>query len=301
MLLANVSISYHGLRVDPIALLALATSGLRAAWHAYQHRQSEHWPTSYGTCKLTEVTSKNDKFRLQLQYSYNVPGERFTLGGTFEKDFNTEDEAQRWTEALREQTIPVRYNPAKPASSVLWDSELENVVAGNPVSSKPTALSHHPLESWERMFFPGLILLSATGLVVSLVIHIAALAGTALVSMVGFFTLHAASILLFFPAVKASTQQGRPQSLTVAIKSWPEWLRIPAYVFFYYAILNFFLCVVFFLMQEPGYDSFQDATPTPQVIRWFSGHWMLFFLVSASMMYMRLRRGAADEVSAVNA
>ncbi|MBZ5665154.1 MAG: DUF3592 domain-containing protein [Acidobacteriia bacterium] len=273
----------------------MTTAGARAAWHAYQHRRSEHWTTSYGTCTLTEVTSKNDSFRVRLLYSYNVPGERYALAGEFEKDFNDEDEARQWAEGLREQTIPVRYNPGKPATSVLWDSELANVVAGNPVLSKPTPPSHQPLESWERMFFPGLIVLSATGLAVSLAVHVAAIAGVALVSTLGFFALHAACIVLFFPAAKGTNQQGHSQSLDVAIKSWPEWVRISTYFFFYYAIFNFLLCLALFFMKEPGYGGFENGAPSPELIRWFSGHWMLFFVASSAMMYMRLRSGADGE------
>jgi hypothetical protein len=295
MFSSHFFISYHGVRIDPFAVVTMATAGATALWHAYQHRRSEHWPTSYGTCTLAEVTRKDDSFRLRLLYSYNVTGERFAFDGEFEKEFSDEDEARQWSEGLREQTIPVRYNPNKPVTSVLWDSELANVVSGNPILSKTTSPSHQQLESWERVSFPALIVLSATGLAVSLAVHVAAIAGVRLVSTLGFFALHAACIVLFFPAAKGANQQGHSQSLDVTMKSWPEWVRISAYLFFYYAIFNFLLCLALSFMKEPGYGGFENGAPSPQLIRWFSGHWMLFFSATGTMMYMRLRSGAEGE------
>jgi len=292
--MSSVSITFHGIRIDPITTVALIVAGVKAAWHAYLHRISEHWPAVYGTCTLAEVSGKNDNFHLRLLYSYNAPGERYADSGEFQKDFTDEDEAQTWADALREKTIPVRYNPTKPGKSVLWDSELEAIVEGSPVLSKPAPLSHQPLESWERALFPALMILTACAFVVSLVVHASAIAGSALVGSPGFFGLHVASILLFFPAAKAANRQGRCQSLEVIVKSWPEWLRIPAYLFFYYTIFNFALCFILLLFKEPGYSGIVNGGPSPHVIRWFSGHWMIFFLAEFGLMYSRLRSGSVE-------
>jgi hypothetical protein len=292
--MASVSINFHGIRIDPIATVAILVAGVKAAWHAYLHRLSQHWPTVYGTCTLAEVSGKNDNFHLRLLYSYNAPGERYADSGESQKDFSGEDEAQAWAEALREKTIPVRYNPTKPGKSVLWDSELEAIVEGSPVVSNPASISHQPVESWERSLFPALMILTACAFIVSLVVHVSATAGIALVGNPGFFGLHAASILLFFPAAKAANRQGRCQSLDVIVKSWPKWLRIPAYLFFYYTIFNFALCFVLLLLKEPGYSGIVNGGPSPHVIRWFSGHWMIFFLAEFGIMYTRLRSGSGD-------
>jgi hypothetical protein len=292
--MASVSIGFHGIRIDPIALVALIVAGAKAAHHAYLHRLSEHWPTVYGTCTLADVNAKRDNFHLRLLYSYNAPGERYADNGEFQKDFSDEEEAQAWTEALRDKTIPVRYSPAKPAKSVLWDSELEALVRGNSVLSNPDPTTHLPLESWESALFPALMILTACGFVVSLAVHVSAIAGIALVRNPGFFGLHVASILLFIPAAKAANRQRRSQSLDVIVKSWPEWLRIPVYLFFYYAIFNFALGFILLLLQQPGYSGIENGGPSARVIRLFSGHWMIFFLVEFGMMHTRVRSGNAE-------
>ena len=78
------------------------------------------------------------------------------------------------------------------------------------------------------------------------------------------------------------------------MKSWPEWLRIPAYLFFYYTIFNFALCFILLLFKEPGYSGIVNGGPSPHVIRWFSGHWMIFFLAEFGLMYSRLRSGSVE-------
>ena len=268
-------------------------------WHAYLHRRSEHWPSVYGTCTLAGVNKDNDRFDLKVLYSYHAPGERYADAGEFHKDFTDEVEAGRWADGLTEKAIPVRYNPTKSGQSILWDSELEGVVNGDPALSVAAAANYQPLESWEHRFLPSLLLVSGCGFVVSLAAHVLAIAGFAMVGKAGLIGLQAASIVICFPAAAAVNRQTHTQTPSLFIKSWPEWLRVATYLFFYYAILNFALCAVVDALQEPGGEGLDGGGVSPLMIRWFSAIWMLFFIAAFGVFYSRLRSGARNGDAAV--
>jgi hypothetical protein len=111
-----------------LASISFALSGLAKAYRVSKRRQSETWSTSYGLVTKATVHEMKHESLLRISYSYPVPEEPYPIPSEFEMDFPSSDEAGMWAEALSGKTIPVRFNPANPWKSVLWDSDLRAVV-----------------------------------------------------------------------------------------------------------------------------------------------------------------------------
>ena len=129
---------------------------------------------------------------------------------------------------------------------------------------------------------PGLPLLAAaagTGLVLSVVAHVAAIRGLPQPLGESTMMLHAASLLALAAAAFAS--RGLPADVEPKRRGLAFWSALPAWarrtiqVLFAYVFLNIVLChgdgaggII-----KPRFGE----EPPPAVVRSFSGHWMFFF------------------------
>jgi len=118
--------------------------------------------------------------------------------------------------------------------------------------------------------------LSAIGFILSVAAHICAIEGWSLPGGKAVWALHIGIFAVWIPTVLVSirSSQGdkRKDFWKIALIGCPKWIRQALYVIFGYAILNFiyFMATTVNRPQPPG-----DAPP--QVIRGFSGHWMVFY------------------------
>jgi hypothetical protein len=129
------------------------------------------------------------------------------------------------------------------------------------------------------------MLLSAAGLVLSVVAHIASLAGIALPhGGLIFWALHIGIFAVWLPTVLVATRItgdiNRKDFWKVVLSGCPTWMRQTLYVLFAYAILNF----IWSIFTSNG-SSQPQGDPSPSVFRGFSGHWMVFYGAAFATLY----------------
>lgn len=98
------------------------------------------------------------------------------------------------------------------------------------------------------------------------------------------WALHIGIFVVWFPTVfvgyRFTRGVSRKDFWKIALIGCPKWMRQAVYVIFGYGILNF----IYFMattMNQP--QSHGDAPP--EVIRGFSGHWMIFYSVAFATLY----------------
>lgn len=132
--------------------------------------------------------------------------------------------------------------------------------------------------------------LAALGLALSLIVHIALLFGLPLTLPFNAMSLHTGIFVVWIPAMivayPAIRDVPRRDQWRAMLRGCPDWLRYLTYGFFAYAIINFFL---FFI------SDFNVATPTVgetpgNVVRGFSGHWMVFYCTAVAIFYGAIQR-----------
>ena len=120
------------------------------------------------------------------------------------------------------------------------------------------------------------IILSAIGLVLSIVAHLASLVGLPIPGGKFVWSLHIGIFVVWFPAIIVAhrASRGRPQRKlwTNVLSGLPSWVRYAVYTLFAYAMLNFLL-----FLDTTGSAPQPEGDAPPAVIRGFSGHWMLFY------------------------
>ena len=100
-------------------------------WRKRREVRAQNWPVSYGRITKAAVFHRKNEITLTLSYYYPVADEPYPIPAEFEKQFYSSEQAQAWADALNDQMIPVRVNPANSWKSVLMDSELESVMRAN--------------------------------------------------------------------------------------------------------------------------------------------------------------------------
>ena len=99
------------------------------------------------------------------------------------------------------------------------------------------------------------IVLSATGLLLSIATHVASLLGLTVPGGGLVWSLHIGIFVVWLPAVLVAYRinRGRPQSelWKNVLSGVPKWMRYAVYVLFAYAIANF---VLFFIFTASGPD-----------------------------------------------
>jgi hypothetical protein len=140
------------------------------------------------------------------------------------------------------------------------------------------------------------LVLSALGLFLSLIAHITALAGLDLHLGNWIFVLHGGIFIVWFPAVILAMRLGRGKTRSpwgFGFASWkqvlagcPPWMTYLLIGLFIYALLNFF----FFMGNVSTHVSLDGQPASTDVIRGFSGHWLVFYSAAFAIAYSAFKR-----------
>lgn len=128
-----------------------------------------------------------------------------------------------------------------------------------------------------------LIVLSATGLLLSITTHVVSLLGLTVPGGALVWSLHIGIFVVWLPAalVVQRINQGRPQSelWKNVLSGCPAWMRYAVYGLFAYAVANF---IWFYAISRSVPEPEGDAPAS--VIRGFSGHWMMFYGAACAIL-----------------
>ncbi len=68
---------------------------------------------------------RNGSFTATLEYSYFVEEYR---SGEYTEVFDSESEADKFVQMMKDQKVPVRYNPGKPDDSLIENEDVEQYI-----------------------------------------------------------------------------------------------------------------------------------------------------------------------------
>ncbi len=143
-----------------------------------------------------------------------------------------------------------------------------------------------------QIFILLLIVYAATGLILSLAVHLLSYTGIQFGGDALFFGLHVGIFPLWLPVVliaqEMTKNSPRKDFWKIAMSGCPVWMKHMASGFFGYAIVNFLL----FMFTPTG--SHGGGTFPPAVLRGFSGHWMAFYSAGLAVMTTAYRRGISS-------
>ena len=135
--------------------------------------------------------------------------------------------------------------------------------------------------------------LAGIGLVLSLAVHVASLAGIALFGGYA-FALHAGIFVVWIPTVIIAQRHTRDfkqkDFWKAALRGCPSWMKWLTYGFFAYAIVNF----AYFFITTAVAGSKHSGPPNAATLRGFSGHWMAFYSAAMSILYSSIRVPSLD-------
>jgi hypothetical protein len=121
-------------------------SSLPGGWFQFgvgsDAKERRGWPTADGRIESVEInkpsfsfTTKHGYYVAELGYSYAVAG---TLNsGRYKREFPTEQEADEFVRDLQDKAVVVHYNPGKPSSSAMLESDIAALLQNRPPSSVP--------------------------------------------------------------------------------------------------------------------------------------------------------------------
>lgn len=135
--------------------------------------------------------------------------------------------------------------------------------------------------------------LAGIGLVLSLAVHLSALAGDALFGNAA-FALHAGVFVVWIPTVIIARRTTRDFNSKdfwkAALRGCPAWMKWLTYGFFAYALVNF----AYFLLTSAIASGHPSRPPQAAMLRGFSGHWMAFYSAAMSVVYSSTRIPSHD-------
>jgi hypothetical protein len=135
--------------------------------------------------------------------------------------------------------------------------------------------------------------LAGVGLILSLAVHVAALAGIPLFGGAA-FALHAGIFVVWIPTVLVAHQRTqdfrRGDFWKAALRGCPTWMKRLTYGFFVYAIVNFGYFFITTAVAGPSHAGPANAA----TLRGFSGHWMAFYSAAMSVLYSSARIPSTD-------
>jgi hypothetical protein len=137
------------------------------------------------------------------------------------------------------------------------------------------------------------MLYAAIGLIASFVVHALTFFGVTLGGNPLFVTLHVAIFPLWFIvvtiAMKTMAGMSRKDSWKAALSGCPAWMRYMTNGFFIYALVNFLIFFLTSMANAP--HGVKLDTPSPEIWRGFSGHWMAFYSAGLAIATTAYRRG----------
>ena len=140
------------------------------------------------------------------------------------------------------------------------------------------------MERTFRLVLVPFIALAAIGFILSVAAHLAAIAGSPIPFGKSVWALRIGIFVVWLPTVLVAYRMtrgaNRKDSWRVVLVGCPRWMRSALYVVFGYAILNF----VLFMATTAGHSQ-QQGDASPEVVRGFSGHWMVFYGAAFATLY----------------
>lgn len=135
-----------------------------------------------------------------------------------------------------------------------------------------------------RLVLLPFIGLAAFGLILSIAAHFAALTGSPIPFGNAVWGLHVGIFVVWLPTVlvgiRLTRGANRKDYWKIAMAGCPRWMRTAVSILFGYAILNF---IIFIVMTATHPQPKGDAPP--EVVRGFSGHWMVFYGAAFATLY----------------
>jgi hypothetical protein len=128
------------------------------------------------------------------------------------------------------------------------------------------------------------ITLAAMGFVLSVAAHVQALRRLPMPGGKAVWALHIGIFVVWLPTVVVAYRftrgATRKDFWKIALIGCPKWMRQALYVIFGYAILNF----IYFMATTVNRPPSRGDAP-PEVVRGFSGHWMVFYGAAFATLY----------------
>lgn len=144
-----------------------------------------------------------------------------------------------------------------------------------------------------RVFLYPFMALAAVGLVLSLLVHIAALAGLPVPGAA--MVLHIAIFVVWIPACFIANRrtQDVPQRdfWKATLRNCPRWMKRIVYALALYTIVNFTIFTVRTIARPQP-----KGNIPPAVVRSLSGHWMAFYAAAFAFLYSQLKAGRPERL-----
>jgi hypothetical protein len=282
-------------------IVMIAAGYIPNLWRLWRQHSAKSWLPVSATIDFTHVDAggflqarrHSEKFRAEINYSYSVGGT--THAGQYSRVFYSADEALEFIRDLRGKSLTAQVSSTKPARSLVFDTEIENLIRARPALSYGHIKTPNPDDTSQSWFTPYLsffVFLAAVGFLLSLWVHVGALLGKIVAPSSFFWGLHVGIFVVFFPAVLIAKQIGmtsnRKDAWKIALRFAPPWMLYVFYVLFPYTFFNFFRG---FFTTATSHHHQGD----PGVTEWrmFSGHWMLFYFCSLALLYSGIRSRTA--------
>lgn len=245
-----------------------------------------HWPTAEGRIEDASVEkssrmSHDGGYQGVLRYSYAANGD--TYAGAYTRQFTSEEEADEYVHDLKGRTVMVSWNPLRPSQSTLQENAIALAQAQRPPAPEPDS-PPQGAPGFETLVLRLLALCGAIGFTISLGVNVAAWMGKVILPQPFFFIMHVGIFPLWFIMIFVLRRNGRTsRDWKRLLRGAPEWTVNFTYILFGYTFLNFAL----FMFAAP-----KKSSGPPQALQWrgFSGHWMLFYFVSAACLYASSNR-----------
>ena len=127
--------------------------------------------------------------------------------------------------------------------------------------------------------------LAAIGFILSVAAHIRAIEGLPMPGGKAVWALHIGIFVVWLPTVLVAHRftrgVNRKDFWKIALIGCPKWMRQVFYAIFGYAVLNF----VYFMATTVNRPPSQNGDAPPEVVRGFSGHWMVFYSAAFATLY----------------
>ena len=118
------------LRLTAYALIPLAAVA-GGWWRRRKEKIAQDWPAIEGRVQSCSIAPlRNGGYTATLEYSYFVEEYR---SGEYTELCDSESEANKFVQMMKDQKVPVRYNPRKPDDSLIEEADIEQYVQLPPV------------------------------------------------------------------------------------------------------------------------------------------------------------------------
>jgi hypothetical protein len=272
-----------------IAFLVLGW--LSPLWRWFQRTRAADWPIADGRIEsasyakpVFSFTTRRGYYVAELEYSYSAAGTRYT--GRYKRQIPTEAEADEFVRDLEGKPVLIHSNPNAPSRSSLLDSDLENVLQNRrPIPESERVPAPSPVPEWITPFLWIFVALSAIGLVASICVNVAAIAGRPVPSLA--WVLHVGIFVVWFPAVLVAQRlvgnTNRKDFWKAVTKGAPDWMRYMVYGSFAYSFVGLFL------FGEGTFGSSKRVQQPPAQWEGFSATWMVFYSAALAILYSAAR------------